>query len=341
MSPDSKDSASMCRLYNLDALKGVSIYFVVVLHLLSVVNIDKNIITDGIILNVSRFAVPCFFMVSGYLSGQKIIDSGCRFVVIRLMYIFLFWNFFYLLIPMNFEKIMIYGFLKLKYWDLYQIVSDPVKVFFQGFYGHLWFLESLAWAFLFLSWSPKIGFKFAFIISCIAYMVSVLAGGYANTEIGINLPFTSRNGPFVSAFFVMLGYYASKSAVRPAYWVSLFVLIFGLFFQAAEYFYLKANYHIAVQYEFLFGTPFFSFGVFLLFIRFENKRNLIAFLGRFSLGIYVLHVIFADYVASAIRVFHFEVGYFLFIPVTIFVYCVSLLFTNLLMLNNKLKRVIA
>lgn len=341
MSQDNKGVVSIDRRYNLDSLKGVSIYFVVVLHLLSIVNVDKNVITDGIILNVSRFAVPCFFMVSGYLSGQKIIDFGSRSAVIRLMYIFLFWNLFYLLIPMNFEKISVYGFFKVKYWDFYQIVSDPVKVCFQGFYGHLWFLESLAWAFLFLSATSKISFKLGFIISCIAYMISVLAGGYENTEIGINLPFTSRNGPFVSTFFVMLGYYASKRDIRPDFSLSLFLLFLGLFIQFAEYFYLRENYHIAVQYEFLFGTPFFSLGVFLLFLGLENKKNLIALLGRFSLGIYVLHVVFADYVATAIRTFHFDLDYVLFVPVSIFVYCMSLVFTKLLMLNNKLKRFIA
>jgi surface polysaccharide O-acyltransferase-like enzyme len=110
------------RLENLDALKGVSIYFVIVLHSLPIINSEKSPLINDFLVNLSRFAVPCFFIISGYLSGEKAMQDKYYAIKIikRIILLFLFWNLFYLAAPMNIDKMTEFGYLKIKYWDCYK-----------------------------------------------------------------------------------------------------------------------------------------------------------------------------------------------------------------------------
>lgn len=331
------------RLENLDFLKGLSIYFVIVLHSLPIINSENNFFIDEILVNLSRFAVPCFFIISGYLSGEKAMKDKCYAIKIikRILLLFAFWNLFYFVIPTNIDQISEFGYLKIKYWDFYQLIQNPVKVILQGFYGHLWFLESLALAFLYLIFASKTGPKPAFFIAALVYVLSVLAGGYSHTEVGVSIPFTSRNGPFVSAFFVMLGWYFSVKKTRVSSLHCILLTISGLSIQYLEYAALTSYYMRAVHYEFLFGTPIFATGIFLFFINLSCQENLVSFLGKHSLGIYVLHILVIDYTSSLLRIFGIDINYIIFVFTTISIIFMSLALSKLLALNKQLRYFIA
>lgn len=62
------------RFANLDLLKIVAIYFVIVLHALPIMSDKRNSLFDAVFMNIANFAVPCFFIMSGYFAGEKKAD---------------------------------------------------------------------------------------------------------------------------------------------------------------------------------------------------------------------------------------------------------------------------
>jgi fucose 4-O-acetylase-like acetyltransferase len=199
----------------------------------------------------------------------------------------------------------------------------------------------LALAFAYLIFASKAGPKPAFFIASLAYVLSVLAGGYAHTEAGISIPFTSRNGPFVSAFFVMLGWYFSTGKIRLNSWFCLLLAASGLSIQYLEYTILTSHYMRAEHYEFLFGTPFFAAGVFLLALNTPSRSNLISFFGKASLGIYVLHILIIDNSVNLIKILDLKINYIDLVFITTLVYLISFAISRLLLLNPKLRYVIS
>ena len=66
------------RIHSLDTLKGIALFFVVYIHarsFLSTWTVMENF--NFLLANLSRFAVPAFFMTSGFLLALKLgEDSG-------------------------------------------------------------------------------------------------------------------------------------------------------------------------------------------------------------------------------------------------------------------------
>ena len=311
------------RLPNLDLLKVVSIYAVILLHALPIMSIKNQL--DVVIVNLSRFAVPCFFILSGFFVGEKASSSYVYFffLVKKVFIVFLFWNFFYLIIPTDFSEIQQVGYLKYKYWIAYQLISHPYTVITQGLYGHLWFLNSLLCAYTYLYFVSKLDKKWVIYFALVFYVVNLLGGGYSQTDLGFSLPFTSRNGPFVSSLFFSIGWYFSQYTVSLSRLAILLMVICGGIGHILEYYYLNKNYPGAVHYEFLLFTPLFSAGVFMFFLKLKVSES-VTILGKYSLGIYVLHVLVLDYMSFFIKEFHLELSWVTFIGYTIFCYFVSL-----------------
>ena len=99
---------------------------------------------------LSRFAVPLFFTLSGYFWGCRIF-SGADVMMMsismmkRISFIFIAWSLIYLL-PYNINLIVQHGFfgsIKLAYLNFILLIDNPLMVIFEGTKGHLWFLVSL------------------------------------------------------------------------------------------------------------------------------------------------------------------------------------------------------
>lgn len=93
---------------------------------------------------LARFAVPFFFVISGYFWGIKVqCGLGKAYTLLtvkRLVLLFLIWSFLYL-IPYDVNMIFDYGLLgpiKKSFWCIRELISDPVKLLFQGTKVHLW-----------------------------------------------------------------------------------------------------------------------------------------------------------------------------------------------------------
>lgn len=294
------------RIKSIESIRFVSIIFIIIIHVSPYI---KTI--PGAVLNqVARFAVPYFFIVSGYFFCDKItrkrndpiklMTTYCA----RLFYIYMFWYAIYaiwpLISPENYTNISANGLLvEFQSWKFQFIENFKENILFftaAGGYGfHLWYLPSLGIAILLLSVSLWLnGLEVGFFISIILYVLALLITPYRESCFGIKWNLDPRIGPFFSSLFVFIGAMFSKYNVRLSLLYSSLIAATGLFVSLAEVLLINNLYDRAVvSNNYVIGTVFYGAGVFLVAISTNNigEKLRINNLGGLSLGIYVLHVL--------------------------------------------------
>lgn len=195
-------SDKKARNSSIDALKGIAIIAVILLHL------PASRTTDSVgwqLLNIlGRFAVPCFFLISGYffrLSWERTENKPQLLAksILRIIPIFLFWAAVYAILP---------PFVDGGDWSshLQAILHYPHSFILTGNVYHLWFLSSLLqgllvlWVFLWLD-----HYRYGLVFGALLYTVALVAGTYSMTPLGFPISFDMKNGPFFSTLFVFLG----------------------------------------------------------------------------------------------------------------------------------------
>lgn len=261
-----------------------------------------------ILLNQSsRFAVPFFFIISGYFFGIKErydkpkIISNTVATAKRLLLIFLAWNVIYIL-PYNVGAIYEYGLsgpFKVAYWNLISLASDPVRVIFHGTKAHLWFLAGLIWAVSFTGLFQYWGlYRSAFIIAAGLYLIGLLGHSYSDSPLGIHFHFDIRNHIFFSTIFFITGYQLSHFKPGPSWFqLGIAAFAFGVAIHFSEIYVLWMLYGTDMHmHSYTLGT--YVMGIGITMVALSNNRLLkievLAKMGRYVLGIYVVHYIFVD-----------------------------------------------
>jgi surface polysaccharide O-acyltransferase-like enzyme len=252
---------------------------------------------------MARFAVPFFFMISGYFWGIKIkanqpVIPLSLVMAKKIGLIFLFWSAIYLL-PFNFTALFEYGVLgsvKDVYWHMLHLLDNPTSLIFEGTKTHLWFLTGLLCALfinaLFMHFNRV---KELIILSVGLYLLGILAKSYSNTPIGIAIDFNTRNGPFFSTLFFTSGFLLSGIEAKTKWlWFGLAIFIFGCLSHFAEIFVLWKYFDTTVYQDYVIGTYFMGLGATVIalsnhpFLRAERLANI----GKYTLGIYAVHMLY-------------------------------------------------
>lgn len=258
-----------------------------------------------IINQIARFAVPFFFIISGYFYGVKIYSgqcpiSICKAMLSKLLILYIGWCFFYFM-PYNVGLIYEYGILgpiKGAYWNLTNRLLDPIEFIFQGSKVHLWFLVSLIICIVITSSLLKFKAKNFLVVTAIfLYFFGALTKSYSATEIGFELSFNTRNGPFFGLIFFVSGLLLSnkKTSVN---WFNLGLKIFllGLVLHFSEIYMLMKLYNTSMLQDYVFGTYFMGLGAALIALSNHKliSNNYFAKVGTMTLGIYASHLVFLD-----------------------------------------------
>ena len=263
---------------------------------------------DVFINQAARFAVPYFFIISGYFFGRKLLEKReslfplCAQSVKMLLLIYIAWLVIYILIPTNIEIIRNFGFQTaiIRQVDISynSFIAHPWHFFLGGgeLSGHLWFFPSLVMAQILLAImvSVGVGGKVYYLILPL-YLIVLITGSYADTPIGIRPSFYSRNGPFFSSSFVMLGYLIAVRNIKcRRLWV-IVLIVGGYLFQLLEGYFLSTYYgKPMLSNRALVGTMFFSAGIALLAIqsKYPTRVSVLSSIGmRYALGIYAIHIL--------------------------------------------------
>lgn len=290
---------------SIESLRFIAAFAVICIHYFYAKDKQLTLIVN----QWARFAVPFFFVVSGYFLAEKLKKNDTPQIYLqfikRLLILYFVWQIIYFLNPNHHGEIYIRGLVK-AYNSKLRGVTDHGwwYTLTAGWAQHLWFFFSLAQtALVFLLFRLKRIYLFV-ILGGILYFIGALTKAYAKTTIGIpvtlvGLPkdFNTNNLIFFSALPFALGALFSAKNIRIGLIGSFIILIIGYGLHYTEVWYLGTiKLHQRIDYGF--STFLVGLGVFLVGLNrfkpleFKNLANL----GKYSLGIYAMHVLIATYV---------------------------------------------
>ena len=317
------------RISSIDFFRVIAIFAIILNHT-SPFGGSNNIFFETLYIVISqstRFAVPFFLTVAGYFYGNKLLTGTLPIIAFktyfrRLFPIFLIWSFIYMILPTNIKKqVLQSGLWEASYQKITTLLSDPVTLLFEGSRGHLWFLISLLISLGIITLLIKYDKKHIIIPLALAlYFFGLIGGSYAQTPFGLDISFNTRNGPFFSTLFVAVGWYFSytKHVIKPLH--ALSILLLGVFMHVLEVSMLWKLYSVPpLRHDYLLGTLFCGVGLTLFLLSqpnlFINSR--ITMWAKYTLGIYVSHMLIIDILTPFERIIPFPL-WDIFYPLVIF-----------------------
>ena len=298
------------RNYAIDYLKFFAIFAVILIHAgpfeeVTLLGVDGYYI-DFIIDTLSRFAVPFFFVTSGYLFGKKMQTAGSNSVyfsgyISKLSKLFISWFVFYLLYDF-FVNVTFKSSDLASGRGMIQFMEENInlEVFFYGASTgyQLWYLVALIWSIFILYIFIHIDkLNLLLFISLGLNIFGLFGQSYSGF---FSLPFGTRDAIFFGLFYTTLGAFAAYNEETIKYkitgvptkgWLLLsflfsillaverMVTVFLFEGEIGDYFLLTIPVTICL---FLYALSNPSLG----------KGSLLTKIGKESVGIYVIHVFF-------------------------------------------------
>ncbi len=264
-----------------------------------------------LINQVSRFAVPYFFLLTGYLLQPKLslnpIGTALSYIK-PLTIIWLVWSIIYLLMPFNLMTVMTEGYVaeRTLYWDY--LALTPFNSLLEGGLVHLWYLPALAIGVGSIAIIIKTRLQKLLIpLSVILFIYGVLAGSYFNVT-DIPSLFYTRNGPFFSLLMIVLGFEIRRLNISISSLKAIVILMLGMIIHFIEAYYLL-NWDVDFRiHDYLFGTPIWALGFFFFLLANPNlgDRKWVQPVANLTLGIYVSHLLFVIYLTNLAGFIGFE-----------------------------------
>ena len=250
----------------------------------------------GYIFNqLTRFAVPLFFLISGYLLQPKLTANPATVLKsysLPLLKVFVVWSIICLLIPLRWNVVINAGYFveRLGYWSY--LGRTPLNSLLEGGLVHLWFIPALIMAVAIGALLARVNKLAWFIpIGLLLYVYGILAGSYAVLT-DLWSPVVTRNGPFFSTLLFALGFATRKYSLALSSRYALALLVCGSVLHFGEAFWLHQHGQVFSTNDYLFGTALWGVGCFLLLLANPNWGNnqLIRSLSPYVLAIFVAHL---------------------------------------------------
>jgi surface polysaccharide O-acyltransferase-like enzyme len=278
------------RLVGPDALRLIAIFAVVCIHAFDYPGVDHSPTGDAVLV-VSRFAVPFFFIASGFFMGRSAFQgtaAQAARIALRLSVIWLFWITVYLAISYARTGEI------LQFWHARTLLTLVV----QGYSAyHLWFIPSLMMSSVCVLMAKRLfGWTVCLVLAICSYAVGFALINY------LRFPDPYTHHTIASAertafgfALVMGGYWLSAVRRLPGLQVSIWILLFGLCGQFIEVYLGHAITEKPVaELEFVFSTAVFAAGAFLVALQLDLHSMPLALRlsSRYVLGIYCVHLLF-------------------------------------------------
>jgi surface polysaccharide O-acyltransferase-like enzyme len=272
---------SQTRNQSVDTFRLLAALCVVILHLRY--NSLPSEVAVGMRL-MSRWAIPFFFIISGYflaLKTSKTKQLNVLPTVERLIWMFILWVLLYSpFVVLNHD-----------FTTLFKLIASPTFIYF-GLFSHLWYLPALLFGYLFISFCHHYNIKILLpIISVISIGMALISGAYNIFDVGFPLVYDVAR-TWLSIPFLYVGFLFYEKG-KPNWWISLLLVIVGAAAQVFEARYLYKQFDFsAYNHQFLFGTIPFAIGMAALSLsdlRFLQHPVLGKWGSEYSLGIYLIH----------------------------------------------------
>ena len=305
------------RNHGIDLFRLIGAFFIIIIHC-DFENLDAR--TEGGLVLMGRWAVPFYFMTSGYFLGRRFLKKGTFDFsligpsLVKLMSIFFVASLFYL--QDHFE---------------FKVLHMSMNNVTTGFSFHLWFLTSLISGLLFIWYINAIGRpKLLPWISIGVLLLAILTDKY-DVLIGKEIPFLFLR--YLTAIpFLFIGMQLAIGKINVSRNWSLILLSLGLVLQFVEstlfleYFQIPRTHH-----QISFGIILTTVGLFSFLIKnnWANKGiSKIGVLGgNYALFIYIYHPFVLENQLTLIKTLGLE-GFDLIKPLMSF--CLLLLIAKVL-----------
>lgn len=306
----------MERNYTIDFVRLIASFCIMTLH----TSLPSFGFEIGSIIKLSgRWAVPFFFITTGYFLGLKIKESK-KFTfeqiennIINLISILIISSLIYL----------IYSTFSTNWW-----FNNRIVFLFTGTFWHLWFIGSMIFGYLVIWYLYFIRAEiFLLNISILLLLIALFSDSY---DITLNRHFNYDEIPrfLISIPFMYIGIYLSNrtfSKKSLSIWIIIFFIGFILQFFEAFLFYKIYGYSIN-KHQILIGTIMCSIALFIICLLHKLNENRLARYGnKYSLFIYLYHLIgywFVAYILGSIDVFNDYLR--LYIPLIGFIFMLGI-----------------
>lgn len=251
-----------------------------------------------------RFAVPFFFMITGYFYEKKESSAYIKHYNIKIIKIFLLWALIYFPFDFIYRQLIVKDISFSKALNAY--IHDSMFGGFNGAFYHLWYLIAVIVAFSLLNFISEVGFlnkKYIKILFLFLYILGLSGTSYHGMWERFNLGYiitsyerffsTTRNGIFFGLPFVWLGYTIAKKDITVySYKELIYKIIFSFLFLCTEITVLDLYKvpHFLFGYDMTIGLIFYSYYLFILILKDPIKKEIIK--TDLSLNIYLTQGIF-------------------------------------------------
>jgi surface polysaccharide O-acyltransferase-like enzyme len=304
----------MKRNSSIECIRVIAIITIIFIHV-------EGYLTYGLpaefISHLGHFAIVFFMITAGYFWGKKvrtgeIPQEQYTDYSARILKIFLFWCLFYILVPHNVRDLVKYlhaqhhsllSTLEVPYWRIVALIEKgghPLRgviyLFLVGTKYHLWFLMGLVWASMIaamlIKWNRD---SWLIWIGVIFYLSEAVSRFLIAAWSVFPISFNERYGPFFSTIFFAIGWRLSahKGPFKPR--PAILLLSAGFAVLALDMIFVHNLIGFRIVEPFLETT--LGIGAALLALASPSLGNgtRLASLGRYVLGIYVIHPFFIDF----------------------------------------------
>ena len=239
MSASAVQQTGRSRLVGVDAARLIAFLFVILIHTAVPPGPRAaGVRLDGVIDQLARWAVPFFFITSGYFVGRSGPSASEAVFTLfkRIAPVFLFWSLLYIAVtPGGLARMT-----DLSFDILWLIRGGP------GY--HLWFLPSLFASVSLLhvvKGAPRAALWAA---AGLLYAIGLLLGSYKGVLGLTHFFWNMRDGPFFGFIFVVIGFELARTSFRPTLAQGAAICAAGAALQLGEAIVLDGH----------FGKPFSS-----------------------------------------------------------------------------------
>ncbi|MEC6796862.1 acyltransferase family protein [Photobacterium sp. S4TG1] len=260
---------------------------------------------------ISRFAVPLFFIMAGYFIQPRLTAERVPYLwryARPLLIMWVLWSIIYLILPFNFHLVATEGYMAERtfYWQ--KLLTTPLNTLFEGGLVHLWYIPALLSGLTIITVLLRLKLSRLIIpVATVLFIFGLMAGSYAQlTE--LSSPIFTRNGPFFSTFMIMLGFEVRRRNISVSIKYSIVMMLIGFCLFIGEANYLSLLENGAFFHDFLFGTPLWALGIFFILLAKPNLGDykIIHSLSKDVLGIYLCHLLIVIYYLNIISILNID-----------------------------------